>query len=98
MKRTCVAALIAVLLVPVCATAADPAKEEWIPLFNGKNLDGWVPKITGFEVGDNHADTFRTEDGVLKVSYDRYDGDFDRRFRHLFHESAIQTVQDSTGG
>jgi hypothetical protein len=86
MKRTCVAALIAVWLVPVCATAAEPAKEEWIPLFNGKNLDGWVPKITGFEVGTNHADTFRVEDGVLRVSYDEYEGDFDRRFGHLFHE------------
>lgn len=86
MTRTCVVALLAVLLVPAGATAGDPDSEEWIPLFNGRNLDGWVPKITGFEVGDNHADTFRVEDGVLKVSYDKYEGDFDRRFGHLFTE------------
>jgi hypothetical protein len=86
MMRTCVAALLAVLLVPVGATAGDPDKEDWIPLFNGKNLDGWVPKITGFEVGDNHADTFRVEDGVMKMAYDKYEGDFNSRFGHLFTE------------
>jgi hypothetical protein len=86
MIKSCVAIILAALLVPVCATAGDPDKEEWIPLFNGKNLDGWVPKVTGFEVGDNHADTFRVEDGVMKMSYDEYEGDFDGRFGHLFTE------------
>jgi hypothetical protein len=86
MMRTCVAALLAVWLVPAGAVAGDPDTEEWIPLFNGRNLDGWVPKITGFEVGDNHADTFRVEDGVLKMSYDKYEGDFNGRFGHLFTE------------
>jgi hypothetical protein len=84
--KTCVVALLAVLLVPVGATAGDPDAEEWVPLFNGKNLDGWVPKIAGFEVGVNHNDTFRVEDGVLTMSYDKYEGDFDRRFGHLFYE------------
>ncbi len=45
-----------------------------------------MPKVTGFEVGDNHADTFRVEDGVMKMSYDKYEGDFDGRFGHLFTE------------
>jgi hypothetical protein len=86
MLRTCAAAFLAVLLIPVGATAGEPDAEEWIPLFNGESLDGWVPKIAGFEVGDNHADTFRAEDGVLKVRYDKYEGDFNRRFGHLFTE------------
>ena len=86
MTKTCVAALLALLLVPMGAGAGDPDKEDWIPLFNGENLDGWVPKIAGFEVGDNHADTFRVEDGVLKVRYDKYEGEFDGRFGHLFTE------------
>ncbi len=86
MMRTCIVALLAVLLVPAGATAGDPDSEEWIPLFNGTNLDGWIPKISGFEVGDNHADTFRVEEGLLKVRYDKYEGDFDRRFGHLFYE------------
>ena len=44
-----------------------PVKDGWIPLFNGKDLDGWKPKITGYDAGDNFGNTFRVEDGVLKV-------------------------------
>jgi hypothetical protein len=67
------------------AAASDPDPEEWIQLFNGHNLDGWTPKITGYEFGENYADTFRVENGVLKVSYDKYDA-FDGRFGHLFYK------------
>ncbi len=59
--------------------------EEWTQLFNGKDLTGWTPKIRGQKLGENWNDTFRVEDGVLKVSYDKYDT-FDRRFGHLFYE------------
>jgi hypothetical protein len=62
-----------------------PGKERWIPLFNGKDLDGWKPKITGYELGQNYADTFRVENGILKVAYDKYPK-FDDRFGHLFYE------------
>jgi len=68
--------------------AADPAKParagKWIQLFNGQNLDGWTPKVRGFDLGDNHANTFRVEDGILKVAYDRYSA-FDGKFGHLFY-------------
>ncbi|MBK9137945.1 MAG: DUF1080 domain-containing protein [Verrucomicrobia bacterium] len=59
--------------------------EDWIPLFNGKNLDGWTPKITGFDLGDNHLDTYRVENGLLRVVYDRYEK-FDGKFGHLFYK------------
>ena len=52
--------------------AAEP-NGEWIQLFNGRNLEGWTPKISGYEVGENFDDTFRVEDGLLKVRYDNYD-------------------------
>ncbi len=61
---------------------------EWIPLFNGKNLDGWTPKIRGFKAGENYGNTFRVEDGVLKVSYDQYDR-FDEKFGHLFYKDSF---------
>jgi hypothetical protein len=67
-------------LVPIAV-----ADEQWIPLFNGKNLDGWTPKIRGYEKGDNFGNTFRVEDGLLKVVYDKYDK-FDDRFGHLFYK------------
>src|SRR4051794_33740803 len=57
---------------------------DWIQLFNGRNLDGWVPKIAGFDLGVNYNDTFRVEDGLLRVSYDKYKT-FDNRFGHLFY-------------
>jgi len=61
--------------------------ESWIPLFNGKDLDGWTVKIAGHAVGDNFADTFRVEDGILKCEYDDY-GDFEGRFGHLYSNLA----------
>jgi hypothetical protein len=63
----------------------DPDRKDWIQLFNGKNLDGWSPKITGYEVNENLGNTFRVENGVLKVSYDQYDS-FSGRFGHLFYK------------
>src|SRR5919112_1099490 len=57
----------------------------WRQLFNGRDLEGWIPKITGHEVGENYGDTFRVENGVLKVAYDKYDS-FNNRFGHLFFQ------------
>ena len=83
-------ALAALLFTPVSAAvaqqpAADPKDDGWVPLFNGKDLDGWTPKIKGFALGDNHNDTFRVENGVLKASYDKYT-EFDAKFGHLFYK------------
>ncbi len=61
--------------------ALEPSK--WTTLFNGKNLDGWIVKIAGFEVGENPGNIFRVEDGLLSVSYDAFDN-FGGRFGHIF--------------
>jgi hypothetical protein len=63
--------------------AAAANAQQWRQLFNGRNLDGWTPKISGYELGVNHGDTFRVENGLLKVAYDKYDA-FNNRFGHLF--------------
>ncbi len=60
-------------------------EDGWIPLFNGVDLTGWTPKIRGYDLGENFANTFRVEDGVLKVSYDGYDR-FDDKYGHLFYQ------------
>jgi hypothetical protein len=67
--------------------ACKPANAEsgWIQLFNGRDLTGWQVKIRGYAVGDNFRDTFRVENGILKVSYDRYDT-FGEEYGHLFYE------------
>jgi hypothetical protein len=61
-----------------------PAPKDWVQLFNGKDLSGWDVKITGHDLGDNFANTFRVEDGLLKVRYDGYDT-FNNRFGHIFY-------------
>ena len=63
------------------STARSPS--EWISLFNGKDLSGWTVKITGHPLGKNFADTFRVDEGILKVSYDDYK-QFDKQYGHLY--------------
>ncbi len=85
MKRHALVLLL--LLAPALAFSEDPDRKEWIPLFNGKNLDGWVPKITGYEVGGElrqHVPGRRRR--APKVAYDRYDT-FGNRFGHLFYRT-----------
>jgi len=59
---------------------------KWFPLFNGRNLDGWTPKIVGYKAGENFGDTFRVVRGVIQVGYERY-GKFNGRFGHLFYKT-----------
>ena len=77
-----------VTLLIALAGTAGAADRPWVPLFNGRDLEGWTPKITGYDVGVNYADTYRVEDGVLKVRYDKYEGSFSNRFGHLFYKTA----------
>jgi hypothetical protein len=68
-----------------CSVAQnDPNEEEWIQLFNGRDLQGWDVKIAGHELNDNYGNTFRVENGVLKVAYDQYE-QFENKFGHIFH-------------
>jgi hypothetical protein len=93
MKRLAAALLATLAVSPSAARAVapanDPDRREWIQLFNGRNLDGWIPKITGHEPGVNFADTFRVRRGLLRVSYDQYRGPFAGRFGHLFYRQAF---------
>ena len=79
---------VAVLILFTAAALAqdDPNRKDWIQLFNGRSLDGWVTKIAGYPLGENYANTFRAQNGVLKVSYDQY-GEFGNRFGHIFYRN-----------
>ena len=81
------------LLLPACAkkpspVLVEPPAGQWISLFNGKDLDGWTIKIAGHELNDNYRNTFRAEDGLLKVSYDQYDK-FGGRFGSIFYNKKL---------
>ena len=82
------AVLCLFLISMLCSCTIQPEKSSgsrWVSLFNGKNLDGWKVKITGYDLNDNFGNTFRVEDGILKVSYENYDK-FDGRFGHIFYD------------
>jgi hypothetical protein len=61
------------------------AQKGWIDLFNGKDLKDWNVKISKHAYKDNFANTFRVENGVLKVSYDGYEN-FDAQYGHIFYK------------
>ena len=72
---TCLLAAPIIALVSLIGSAQSPGdkadRRDWIQLFNGKSLDGWVPKITGYPLGENYADTFRVVNGALQASVRR---------------------------
>ncbi|MCA9037980.1 MAG: DUF1080 domain-containing protein [Planctomycetaceae bacterium] len=86
------AALLTTSLLAIGTCQADDAdsirKGEWVSIFNGKDLTGWTPKIRYSELGENYSNTFRVEDGLMKV---RYDGggyeEFGERFGHIFYKT-----------
>lgn len=94
---------LAVLAIVSCKSKPEaenievPVKEKvtenWISIFNGTDLEGWTPKIKGYDLGDNIHNTFRVEDGVIKVAYDGYDGNFNDRFGHLFYKTPFSNYK-----
>ena len=89
---------LASLLIALPGVAAEKPKDQetWIQLFNGKDLTGWKIKITGHELGDNYGNTFRVEDGVLKVAYDKYEK-FNGKFGHLFYHEPFSNYRLQEG-
>jgi hypothetical protein len=61
------------------------ASKKWTPLFNGKDIDDWLVKIHHHDAGINFGNTFRAEEGMIKVRYDQY-GAFNNQFGHLYYK------------
>lgn len=77
------AALICMLYMGCISAHKHRAAAGWQTLFNGKDISDWIVKINHHDVGENFAQTFRVEDGILKVRYDGY-ADFNDQFGHLY--------------
>ncbi|WP_372796022.1 DUF1080 domain-containing protein [Pontiella sp.] len=74
-------------LLILCALSISAAafSNDWKPLFNGKNLEGWIVKTAGSKAGENPHRMFRVEDGCLTVSYADYPAEkFTGDFGHIF--------------
>jgi len=85
--------LIGILIIFFCfiyynnnSEEVDDFKDtnEWETIFNGEDFDGWEIKIRGEELGNNFKNTFKVNQGSLKVSYENYET-FDDRFGHIFY-------------
>jgi hypothetical protein len=61
-------------------------REEWIHLFNGKDLEGWAIKINKYPLNENYNNTFRVENGLMVTRYDEYES-FDAEYGHIFYKT-----------
>lgn len=83
-----------ILIISVsCATQKTNQKsnnlennEEWISLFNGKDLSGWTIKIADQEINYNLNKTFVVEDSMIRIRYDDYD-EFNESFGHMYYNT-----------
>jgi hypothetical protein len=83
--------MLAYLLMLGCSgtknlVTTDDAGKGWKSLFNGKDINDWFVKINHHEVGENFGNTFRVEEGIVKIRYDQY-GDFNNQFGHLYYKT-----------
>jgi hypothetical protein len=78
--------LLLIVLTSCGSVTNKSAKEEWVSLFNGKDLEGWDIKFRGYELNNNYRNTFRVENGNLVVSYDQWDK-WDGEFGHIFYKT-----------
>lgn len=79
---------ITLCMILTLGCSNTPSSDEWITLFNGKDLDDWTVKIHHYEAGNNYGNTFRVEEGMLKVRYDQYD--FTDEFGHIFYKTPFK--------
>jgi hypothetical protein len=80
------------LAAALAMAAPAAAAEKWRPIFNGRNLDGWVPKINHRPLGENWRGTFQVKDGVLRVDYSQYPT-FRDEFGHLIFKRPLSSYR-----
>jgi len=89
MRKAFISLLTIGFLLSSCTPKLGSGKmeSEWQPLFNGKDLSDWIVKIHHHATGINYGNTFRAEDGMIKVRYDEYGATFDDQFGHLYFKT-----------
>lgn len=69
---------------PAANRKNNASKEEWVQLFNKKDLTNWDIKIAGYPLNDNYNNTFYVKDGDIIVDYSQYKR-FNKEFGHLYY-------------
>jgi hypothetical protein len=87
-------ALLACLVLGagIQVNAEEVKAGPWRPLFDGRTLDGWTPKIAKHPSGENYQQTFVVDHGVIRVSYAGY-GKLDGQFGHLFYKTPFKAYR-----
>ena len=65
---------------------------KWVSLFNGNNLDNWDIKIAGYPLGENFGNTFRVENAILSIRYDKYDS-FSNKFGAIYYNKKFSNYR-----
>jgi len=91
--------LLSILLLTNCKVKEEThrnvlenKKQQWIQLFNGKDLNDWIVKIKGYPLNENYKNTFRVVNGSLQVSYDQYDT-FNATYGHIFYKNPFSSYK-----
>ena len=82
--------MLCLVLASFSCTAQKPSSKGWIKLFNGKDLKDWNIKIKGHALNENFGNTFRVENGVMRVDYSGYKN-FDEQYGHIFHKNKFSS-------
>ncbi|ADB38911.1 3-keto-disaccharide hydrolase [Spirosoma linguale] len=85
MRNVLLLLLIGLFTLPVSFAQKAADREEWVQIFNGKDLKDWDIKIAGRPLNDNYQNTFRVEKGILRVVYDQYKT-FDFKYGHIYYK------------
>lgn len=87
LKRFSACLSVILLIISGCSPGKEKDSERaWVKLFNGKDLNDWIVKVHHHDAGVNFGNTFRAEDGLIKVRYEEYD-DFNNQFSHLYYKT-----------
>lgn len=85
--------ILVIFILTSCASLAEPGRSRgWRPIFDGRTLKGWTPKITGYALGEDPLGTFGARDGAIRISYANY-GTFDGRFGHLAYRTPFNAYR-----
>jgi len=87
MTKTLTFFIASLLLACSSSDSKTENSKEWVSLFNGEDLEGWQIKIAGHDLDDNIHETFRVEEGMLKIRYDKYDS-YGKQYGAIFTDKA----------
>jgi len=85
MKNTLFLGLLLILTFSCKNNQDETSNEDWISLFNGKDLNDWIIKINHHDLNENFNNTFKVKDGNLLIDYSDYDS-INGEFGHIYYK------------